>query len=87
MRWKPAVPPHSISRNLMHSKDFDRSCLLVNGSGLGKADCVRNNRKLKEQDDDYPDATRSDTASNTPPAFRQMRLDGVGCRDLQTVRL
>ena len=36
---------------------------------LRQSDCVRDNREVKEQDDDYLDATRSDTASDTPPAF------------------
>ena len=54
---------------------------------LRQFDCVRDNRELKEEDDDYLDAARSDTASDTPPAFRQVRLDGVGCRELQAVRL
>ena len=56
-------------------------------AALRQSDCVRDNREVKEQDDDYLDAARSDTASGTAPTFREMRLDGVGCCELQAVRL
>src|SRR4030095_3717902 len=54
---------------------------------LRQSDCVRDSQEVKKQNDDYPDAARSDTGSRTPPAFRQMRLDALGFRELQAVRL
>ncbi|HET6961451.1 MAG TPA: hypothetical protein VFJ27_03100, partial [Terriglobia bacterium] len=69
------------------SKDLRDLLLQSTAATLRQSNCVRDDREVKEQDDDYPDATPSDTASSTPQAFRQMRLDGVGCRELQAVRL